>query len=152
MVAFYYTNESTMSECLRSDTKQEVFTVNDCSSTLGTIRKEEKECQHGWSIAEIAFFLLCTHSLTFPLSSHRALAYSTAIFFACSSFSLPLQSPSHFPSHPSSNHEFWHPFPFWPFPTSISLFPVLIPGMLVPPCSFPVLACLVQGACQEHRS
>lgn len=92
------------------------------------------------------------HSLTFPLSSHRALAYSTATFFAYSSFSLPLQPPSHFPSHPSSNHEFWHQFPFWPFPTSISLFPVLIPGTLVPPCSFPVLACLVQGACQEHRS
>lgn len=118
MVAFYYTNESTMSECLWSDTKQEVFTVNDCSSTLGTIRKEEKECQHGWSTDEIAFFLLRTHSLFHspPIELwHTLLLYflpAAAFLFLSShpptSHPILLQIMSfdiHFPSDP-----FPHPF------------------------------------------
>lgn len=61
-----------------------------------------------------------------------------------------------FLSHPSSDLPFWHGCPFWSLPTHISLFPVLLPEMLVPLCCFPVLPWLVEeaclGTCQEHSS
>ena len=98
-------------------------------------------------------FLLPTDT---PPFHRRAFSYSTATSFSSSGFSLPLQPPSYIPSHPFSNLGFWNWFPFGSLPTHISLFPVLIPEMLVPPCCFPVLAWLVKGACpgmcQELRS
>lgn len=59
--------------------------------------------------SSVLFCFAHWHS-AFPLSSHWAFPYSPATSFSCSSFSLPLQPPSHFPSFFKSGvlTSIWH--------------------------------------------
>lgn len=83
--------------------------------TLGTVRKEVRECQHGWGIDETAFFLLCTHS---PFHSPPIELWHTLLlhFLPTAAFLFPS-------SHPPTSHpillqimSFDINFPSDPFP------------------------------------